>query len=51
MLMIYWFSVSLELINETRTYITCVFYVKDMGPVNVILSVKVIRNNGKIILS
>ena len=45
------FKTSLFQVNEVKTYLSSVFKMRDMGEVNVILGINIMRFNDRIILS
>jgi len=45
------FVTNLEIINDTKSFLSSNFDMKDMGEVNVILGIKIIRDFDRIMLS
>ena len=45
------FSFSMECINETKYFFTQLFNIKDLGLIDIILAVKVIKRDGEYILT
>jgi len=44
------FGTNLEIINNTKSFLSCNFDMKDMGEVDVILEIKITRDSDRIIL-
>ena len=45
------FGINLEIINDTKSFLSSNFDMKDMGEVDVILEIKITRDSGYIMLS